>query len=313
MTDPGDEDPPSITQLVKSGGNIYANGSDKYNYAFGNIKARKARLYRVSTDSNTLVAIPGMPIFDSSRLFNLVNQGPSENSDKSFVEQLQESSYGATQFFKQLSQMEAKQADSFRRYGLGGALAVSGDTFFVEHNFKLLRWQQGDTVWYDTGVEETIKLASDIAQKELKLAVSGNTVYVGKRDGHLVASFDSGTNWIDLTLALPFPIKAFKALVFAGPTVYVATDAGVTASDNGKSWRIATDAAGINLVMEQLTGDGNTLYGITEKTGIYRLESDIWEQVVSEIPYNLTSLAVDGDTLYIGTQNNGMLHYTLKK
>ena len=53
------------------------------------------------------------------------------------------------------------------------------------------------------------------------LAVSGNTVYIGKRDGHLVASFDMGNNWLDLTPALPFPVKAFNDIVFAGTTVYV--------------------------------------------------------------------------------------------
>ena len=315
MTSTDNEKPLSITQIVKSDGNIYVNGKG---YDAG---SSKSRLYRVSTDSNTLVTIPGMPIFDSSRLFHLIDQGLSISSDKSFaqnfqafVEQLQESSHGATQFFKQLALMEPRKADTFRREGLGGALAVSDDTFFVEHNFKLLRWKPGDTDWYDTGVEKTTEFAWHIVQKELKLAASGNTVYAGKRDGHLVASFDKGNSWLDLTSALPFPVKTFKDIVFGGTTGYVATDAGVTASDNGKSWHPVTDAAGTNLIMKHLTVDGTTLYGITEKVGgIYRLENGTWQQVVSAIPYNVISLAVGGDTLYIGTENDGMLHYTLEK
>ena len=73
----------------------------------------------------------------------------------------------------------------------------------MEYNFKLFRWKHGDTEWYETGEqEETVDLTMDIAMKDLKLAVSGDTVYVGKRDGPSFVSFDRGTNWIDLTLML---------------------------------------------------------------------------------------------------------------
>ena len=145
-----------------------------------------------------------------------------------------------------------------------------------------------------------------------KLAALGNTVYVGKRDGKLVASFDEGTNWIDFTLALPFPVIAFNEIVFAGTAVYVATDAGVCTSENGKNWRALVDTDGRVLVMQHLAVDENTLYGVTKNSGIYHLKNGIWEQVVSEIPDNINSLAVDGKTLYVGTQNQGMLHYILE-
>ena len=65
--------------------------------------------------------------------------------------------------------------------------------------------------------------------------------------------------------------------------------------------------------MEHLAVDGITLYGVTKKTGIYRLESGTWKQIVSEMPDSVTSLAVDGNTLYVGTQNRGMLHFNLEK
>ena len=98
----------------------------------------------------------------------------------------------------------------------------------------------------------------------------------------------------------------------AGSTVYVATDAGVILSDNGRNWRAVTDAEGTNLIMEHLAVDGTMLYGINN-TGIYRLENDAWEQVVSDAPDNVNSLAVDGNTLYVGTQDRSMLHFTLEK
>jgi len=63
--------------------------------------------------------------------------------------------------------------------------------------------------------------------------------------------------------------------------------------------------------MVHLANDGNTLYGVKD-TGVYRLENGIWQQVVSVIPNNVTSLAVDENTLYVGTQSSGMLRYILK-
>ncbi len=311
MLEPRREEPPSITHIVKSGGTIYAKGGDS-------LGRGKTRIYRISNvDGITLIPIQGMPIFDSMELYNKwteIGMNPFKVINKSFTEQLQEVSSGATEFFEQLAKWDPLQPDVYMQLGFrGGAFAVSGNTFYMEHNFKLFKWKQGDTEWNDTSVEETTELSLDIADNYLKLAVSGDTVYVGKRDGHLVVSYDTGDNWTDLTPALPFVVKSFKEIVVAGPTVYVATDAGIIKSDDGRSWKVVTDAAGTNFIMEHLAVDGNTLYGVTKGTGIYRLESGTWEQVVSEIPDNVTALAVDGNTLYVGTENNGMLHYNLEE
>ncbi len=305
LTDPYRVPPSKIDQIVKSGDILYAKGG-------GDHTNRKLRLYRISADGSMLDPIQGMPTFDSTHLFHLLHLGAaSRGSDKSYTEKLQKSSAGATQFFKQLAQMKQQQAEIFYKFGLQGAFAVSDDTYYMEYNFKLFRWEPGDTEWYDTGLEETFELTSDIARRKLKLAASGDTVYVGKRDGHLVVSFDRGNNWIDLTPGLPFPIKTFREILVAESTVYVATDIGIITSDDGRSWHTIADADGTNLIMEHLAADGTTVYGVTKNTGIYRLENDIWAQVVSEIPESVTSLAVDGNTLYVGTQNRGMLYFTL--
>jgi RNA polymerase sigma factor (sigma-70 family) len=302
------ESPPDITQIVESNGIIYAKGN---NLNYSHFGKGEPFLFRLSTDGNTLVRIQDMPIFDPIIGQQLINRKRGL-SNKAFAEQLQERSSGATKFFIMLAKMARIQQANLRQFGLKGPFAVSGDTFYMEYNFKLFRWKPGGTEWYDTEQEETVELPLHIASRDLKLAALGNTVYVGKRDGRLVVSFDKGNNWIDLTPALPFPFKTFKEIVFVGPTVYVATDAGVAASDSGKNWRAITDAEGTNLIMEHLAVDGTTVYGVTEKLGAYRLENDTWKQVVSEIPDNVTSLAVDGDTLYVGTENNGMFHFTLK-
>lgn len=111
--------------------------------------------------------------------------------------------------------------------------------------------------------------------------------------------------------------------MFVGSTVYVATNAGIITSDDGRTWQTVTDSNGSNIVMQHLAADGTTLYGITNTTSIYRLnsESGTWEQLVTDIPEiaNLkigdfvTSLAVAGRTLYVSTEVNGMFHFNLDK
>ena len=299
-----------ITHINKYDGAVYAKGGDSLGRGM-------TYLYQISSvDGITLMPIQNMPVFNSVDLYftwtNLRNN-LFQQSNKTPIEQLQAVAPGATQFFKQLAKLNLQQPELYMQLAFRtGAFAISGNTYYMEYNYKLFRWNQGDAEWYDTGIEETGGLTLKVAMKDLKLAASANTVYVGKRDGKLVASFDKGENWIDLTPTLPFPVNRFKEILIVGSTVYVATDAGVTSSDRGNNWGIITDAEETNLIMEHLTVDGNTLYGVTKNSGIYHLENGIWEQVVSEIPDNVTSLAVDGKTLYVGTENQGMLHYTLE-
>ena len=292
MKAPHREDPPLIDEIVSSGDVLYAKGK---------VPFEVVRLYRVSTDSNTLIQIQEVPVFYPLALM-----------DKAFIEQFQESVHGATQFFKQLTQPNLQWSDELIRGGLRGAFAVSDNTFYMEYNYKLFRWEPGEAVWFDTGVEETAELSKNTVRQGFKLAVSGNTVYVGKRDGHLVVSFDKGNNWLDLTPALPFPVKVFHDMVFMGSTVYVAADAGVTMSSAGKQWHAITDATGTSPIIGQLAVDGTRIYGIS-KTTVYQLENNTWKQVASEIPERATSLAVDGNVLYVGTQDSGVLHFNLDK
>ncbi len=303
MSKPHRESSPYINHIVKSDGVIYA--SVNYNGESGD----RVSPYHLSANGRTFVRIQDIPLFDSDHFEPL----DVALFRKQSVEQLQNNFSGANQFFKQLVKVDKRIQRVLIREGLQGALTVSGGTFYLEYNFKLFRWEHGDIEWYDTEQEETVELSLDIAKKDLKLAASGNTVYVGKRDGHLVASFDKGTNWLDFTSALPFPVNVFNEIVFVGSTVYVATDAGVTSSDDGKNWRDVTDTDGTNLIMAHMAVDGATLYGITKTTGVYRLESGSWKQMVSEIPNHITSLAIEGNILYVGTANNGMLHFNLEK
>ena len=301
------DEPPRISKIVTSDGVIYAKGR---------ASAEETRLYRISVDDDTLIPIQGMPIFNSRALSTLSFEWqdmPDEELGlhaKSFIEQLQKDSSGATQFFKQVVRDRRLWPGIFIEGGLRGAFAVSDDTFYMEYNFKLFRWRHGESEWFDTGIEETAELSARTLMEGFKLAVLGDTVYVGKRDGDLVVSFDRGNNWIELTPILPFSVKVFKEIMFVGSTVYVATDKGVITSSKGNNWRVLTDAAGTPLIIGRLAVDGTTLYGIS-KTGVYRLENGTWKQVVSEVPERVTSLAVDRNVLYVGTQDSGMLHFNL--
>ncbi|MXV77047.1 sigma-70 family RNA polymerase sigma factor [Candidatus Poribacteria bacterium] len=311
---------PTITHIVKSNGDIYAKGGDIH----GGIN--KANIYGVSQDDKTLAPVQEIPIIDGSIMAMFYQHTKYAGVQNDYLQQeekkMQENSFGAEQFFKQLTEIDKMQLSRFdtRRAildlfwrGFWGPFAIGNDTFYMEYNFKLFRWMPGETEWYDTGLEETVELTLDTIRKDLILAVSGDTVYVGKRDGHLVVSFDKGNNWTDLTPALPFHVDTFKDIVVDGMKAYVATDAGIIRTDDGRNWHTVTDSEGVNLIMEHLAVDESVLYGVTGHSGIYRLENGSWKQVVSNTPESVTSLAVSGDTIYVGTAYNEMLHYILEE
>ena len=218
---------------------------------------------------------------------------------------------------------EQPSADMLSFYG---KFAVSGETYYVQYGQKLFRWEPGMAEWYDTGLidetETTNFLPDDSAEIStsvnaldsigFKIAVSGSTVYVGKRDGHLAQSFDKGETWNDVTADLPFSWTVFNALTFAGSTIYVATDQGVAYSSDGTNWHVALDAEGETLVMKKLAVDGTTIYGLTGQY-VYQLKenSDTWKQATPEIPDSVLSFAVDDNTLYVGTTNSGVLRFKL--
>ena len=218
--------------------------------------------------------------------------------------------FGAECFLKLLGQEQGEHdlAYDLMWEGLFGNFAVSGETYYMEYNYKLFRWKPGDTRWSDTGVEETCELTRDNIAQGFKLATSGETVYVGKRDGQLVQSLDGGDSWNDRTSNLPLSVAHFNQIVFADATVHVATDKGVFNSKDGVVWNPITDKAGESIIIKSLATAKDAVYGANDD-GIYHLEkgTGTWEQIVPEIPDAITSLVVDRDAFYVGTEHRGVL------
>ena len=194
-----------------------------------------------------------------------------------------------------------------------GAFAVSSDTFYVEYKRKLFKWKPGDPEWKNTGLIDTGPHAKDGSKNGFKLAISAETVYVGKRDGRLFQSLDAGESWRDITPSLPLRFTRFKEIVFVDSTAYVATDSGILTSQTGAYWRVLTDTAGERIVIDRFAVDGTRVYG-AGNAGVYRLDDRRQsEQIFPSVPDKVRSLAVKNDKLYIVTKHRGMFQIPLEE
>ena len=252
-----------------------------YVASFSLVPEHQMRIFRLSANGNVLVPIQGIPALEGA---------PSTKDIKDWADKL------------------------FRFDIFPGAFAVSGETFYAEYTRQLLRWKRGESKWFNTGLVDTDSAdKSDDSMRGFKLAVSEETVYVGKRDGHLFQSLDSGNTWKDLTPNLPLRFERFNGITFAGSTVYVATDAGVLTSEDGEHWRALTDTAGTHPFIDRMAVDITTVYGVGDE-GIYRLNNrDEWEKISPEVPDSVTAFVINNDQFYIVTEHRGMFHVSLEK
>ena len=318
--------PETLTSLMKFNDMLYVKG----------VKETSPQLFRVSAEDNGLAPVPEMPNLVESDLETLIREKFENILSELVQDELEKNDEEHTDLTEERTELtlEDLDLDLDKLSTVGsqtlekgmieliqayfGSFAVSGSTYYMEYNQKLFRWKPGMTEWFDTGLADSGESIDSIAGLEeqgsmdFKIAVSGETVYVGKRDGHLLQSFDEGDTWNDVTTVLPFSVTQFKAIGFAGPTLYVATDKGVMYSSNGIRWHTAIDAEGTPLVIEKMAVQDTTVYGTTERQ-IYQLKenSNTWEPVTPEVPSKISSLAVDGNTLYVGTTDRGVLRFTL--
>ena len=191
------------------------------------------------------------------------------------------------------------------------AIVVRNNVFYAEYRQRLFKWKLGDPKWTDTGLINTDKHPNADMKDGFKVAISEEIVYVGKRDGQLFQSLDSGKNWKDITLSLPLRFTHFNEILFVGSTVYVATDAGVLASQTGEHWHVITDNFGERPIINRCAIDGVTVYGASD-AGIYRLDNlGKWKQISSEVLGEVISLAVINNRLYTAINERGIFHIPL--
>ena len=268
-------------------------------------------IYRLSSEENKLTYIPDIP---SIKIGNL---------------------------YKESRSPIVQRGKGFFLLSLIGSFIVSENTYFVEYKGKLFRWKLGTLNWYDTGVvgtgeshrnvgtvklsEMTISANTDETfhkdvnininitdTSDLTVAVSGNFVYVGKRDGKLMYSSDQGDRWEDITETLPFTVEHFHAIIFVGKTVYAATDKGIIKSSNGNKWQTMTDTEDKPLIVDRFAADKSKVYAQSNQR-VYQLivSTGTWQQVSPEITQEISTFDVDGNTIYIGTSGQGVFTFTL--
>ena len=305
----------------------------------GNQMNSPSPIARLSPEDNSLTFILDMPAFE-----NVMSEQTDEEIGRLMMEALTDAAKQDLEEgvppnpedvdFNQLNEAMNKVLQEQAATGMMGFIgnfAVGGDTYYVEYGKTLYRWKPGMNAWHNTGLVDKgedpfasllsgpFDYSADVSTSYdtfssmgFKIAVSDSTVYVGKREGHLFQSFDEGDTWNDVTVDLPFSFEKFEAIVFAEPTVYVATDTGVAYSSDGTHWHTATDAEGSALVVSRLAVEGTTVYGQTDQH-VYLLKegTHIWKQATPKLPSAVISFAVDGNTLYVGTANRGVLRFDL--
>ena len=268
------------------------------------------RLFRLSVDSNTLISIEGMPVLGAGVPTNAKNaalRAPSEEVIADDAANASKKGNKLTDIFSRLLESLRNEEDV-----IAGGFAVSGDTFYVEYKRALFKWEPDAPEWVNTGLIDTSKQVDDKFDDGFKLVVSGETVYVGKRDGHLFRSLDGGDTWRDLTPNLPLRFTRFNEVRFAGSTVYVATDAGVLASETGEDWRTITDKTGRHIVIDRLAVANTEVYG-AGKDGVYALNSrNRWEKIPLELPDSVAAFVINDKRLYIATEQRGIFHISLE-
>ena len=263
-------------------------------------EAENVRVFHLSAERNEFIPIQGVPAFDRE----VRSENPQTGSEMTQQGYLSDGVEKGDQLKMLLN--------TVRDLIEVGAFAVSGKTFYAEYKGTLFKWGPGDAEWEDTELVDTDKQPDENLKNGFKLGVSGKEVYIGKWDGKLFRSLNGGDSWRDVTSSLPLSFTRFKEIAFAGSTVYIATDKGVLSSQTGTHWRVLTDETGERIVIDRFAIGYTRVYGAGD-TGVYHLDAHgRWERISPAVPGKVHSLAVNGDKLYVVTQQDGMFHISLE-
>lgn len=190
---------------------------------------------------------------------------------------------------------------------------VNKHTVYVEYKNRLFKLELNRLELTETRLIDTAKQYNWNIDRGFKLAASAETVYVGTKDGKLLQSIDGGDSWRKVVPNILTNFIGIKDMVLVGTTVYVATDKGVLSSKTGEHWRVLTDDSGTHINIDRFARNEYDIYG-ANSTNIYRLESHgKWEQISSNVPDSVISLAVNRNNIYVATQQHGIFHTPIKK
>ena len=264
-----------------------------------------SRLSRLSTASDILSPVQSMPTSDDEALFRKLETGGKAAKETHLSEGSEKAHYVVVPIVPPPISGKDEQARM---------VAVCNDVFYAEQERRLFKWRLGDPKWTNTGLTDMSQQQFyETLNTELKLAVSGETVYVGKRDGKLFQSLDEGSSWRDVTPSLPLHFTRFNEITFVGSTVYVATDAGVLSSETGAHWRVLTGNMGTRPIIDRFAVVGTTIYGVST-IGAYRLDTgNQWKKIASEALGETVALAVINDKLYSAIEDRGIFHISLEE
>ena len=239
-------------------------------------------IFRLSTDGDMLIPVRDVPIFDRRKI-------------------------GYEKFYYKSEDREYIRIDRLKTE----TAAASRDTYYVEYAGELYKWKLGDSEWTGTGFVDDGYQYDEEFGEGFKLAVLGETVYVGKRNGKLFQSLDEGGSWRDITPNLPLRFTRFNDMVFVESTLYVATNNGALLSQIGEQWLVLTDNAGERPIINNFSVDGSKIYGVGN-VEIYRLDTrNRWKSVSTEVPDGIRSLAITNDRLYSIVGRQGIFHTSL--
>ena len=280
------------TKLVVDDNNLY----------FISPKDDNLQIARLSTDSDTLSPGQNIPTSDDEALSRKLQAGIKAAEETHLSEDSEKGHHATVPIVPPpISGKDAKAR----------IVAVCNDVFYAEQERTLFKWRLGDPEWTNTGLTDMSQESYENDSQDLKLAVSGETIYVGKRDGKLFQSLDGGSSWRDVTPSLPLYFTRFTEIIFADSTVYVATNEGVLSSETGAYWRVLTDSAGTRPIIDRFAVEGPTVYG-AGNVGVYRLDTgNQWKQVSSEALGETAALAVINDKLYSAIKDRGIFHISL--
>ena len=190
---------------------------------------------------------------------------------------------------------------------------INKQIVYVEYKNRLFKLDLNRLELTETRLIDTAKQRNWNIDRGFKFAASAETVYVGTQKGKLFQSLDGGNSWRDVTPNILANFSGIKDIVLVGTKVYVATDKGVLSSKTGEHWQVLTDNTGTHINMDRLAINEYDIYG-ANSTSIYRLDSHgKWEQISSNVPDNVISLAVNRSKIYVATEQHSIFHTSIKE